>query len=74
MCHELKKLNHKQESIAKKKSMIEWISLRDSNSRFYHAMINWRRLKNEISGVKVNEEWCEELGRCKGRNKKILLG
>jgi len=30
------------------------------NSRFYHSAIRWRRLKNEVKGVEVGGQWCEE--------------
>jgi len=30
------------------------------NSKFFHGTIRWRRLKNEVKGVEVDSQWCEE--------------
>jgi len=48
-----KELNHKQESLAKQKLRVQRLELRNSNSRYYHFIINWNRAKNEIWGVKI---------------------
>ena len=33
----------------------------DTNSKFYHARLQWRLLNNKIKGLSINGEWCKEL-------------
>jgi len=34
--------------------------LGDKNSKCYHSVIRWRKLRNEVKGVTINENWIEE--------------
>jgi len=51
-----KKLN----SIYRQKARANWIKHGDMNSNFFHRAIRWRCLKNEVKGVEVDSQWCEE--------------
>ena len=37
----------------------------DRNSRYFHVCINKRRLRNQISGIKLGDEWVEDPTRVK---------
>jgi len=39
---------------------VNWLKHGDFNSKFVHSAIRWRRLKNEVKGVEVDSQWCEE--------------
>jgi len=32
----------------------------DMKSKFFHARMRWRSISNEIKGLHINGEWCEE--------------
>jgi len=53
-------VNRKLDSICRQKARVNWLKHGDSNSNFFHSAIRWRRLKNEVKGVVVNSQWCEE--------------
>jgi len=53
--------NKKIESLARQKARTNWLVHGDANSKYYHSVIRWRRLRNEVKGVHVGEQWCEEL-------------
>ena len=53
-------VNRKLDSIYRQKARVNWLKHGDSNSNFFHSAIRWRRLKNEVKGVVVNSQWCEE--------------
>lgn len=49
-----------KESILCQKSRSKWQREGDSNSRFFHACVNSNRRRNQITALKVGEEWLEE--------------
>ncbi|XP_068486483.1 uncharacterized protein [Phaseolus vulgaris] len=55
-----KLVEKKMESLYRQKARSNWYKYGDSNSKFYHTTIGWRRLKNEVKGVELNNQWCEE--------------
>jgi len=57
---QLRTTEKKLESIGRQKSRVKWFKYGDSNSKFFHSAIRWRRRKNEIKGVEVDNQWCEE--------------
>ena len=55
-----KLVEKKMESLYRQKARSNWFKYGDSNSKFYHTTIRWRRIKNEVKGVELNNQWCEE--------------
>ncbi|XP_057432385.1 uncharacterized protein LOC130725150 [Lotus japonicus] len=47
------------ESLACQKAKIKWVKEGDANTKFFHAMINFRRKTNSLTGLNSNGEWCE---------------
>lgn len=48
------------ESLACQKAKIKWVKEGDANTKFFHAMINFRRKTNSLTGLNINGEWCED--------------
>lgn len=42
------------------KSRIKWLKEGDMNTKFFHLMVNWRRKKNEIKGLFIEDIWYEQ--------------
>ena len=59
---QLQVINVRNESLLQQKSRALWIKQGDSNSKFFHASIKWRRMRNEIKGVPCQNSgiWVEE--------------
>jgi len=59
---QLQDINERNESLLQQKSRALWIKQGDSNSKFFHASIKWRRMRNEIKGVHFQHSgnWVEE--------------
>jgi len=53
-------MDERENAMLKQKARVEWLAKGDSNSKFYHTRLRWRLLNNEIKGLLVNGEWCEE--------------
>ena len=64
---EVKLLLHKESAILNQKTRLKWIEQGDTNSKYFHSRIRWRRVKNEIKGVELNRTWCEDLMKIKRR-------
>jgi len=48
---QLQIINMRNESLLQQKSRDLWFKQGDSNSKYFHATIKWRRMRNEIKGV-----------------------
>jgi len=46
--------------MVRQKARSKWLVHGDANSKYYHSVIRWRRLRNEVKGVNVGDQWCEE--------------
>jgi len=57
---QLRMVDNKLDSLSRQKARPNWFKSGDMNSKFYHSAIRWRRLKNEVKGVEVRGQWCEE--------------
>jgi len=44
----VEEINKKLESLFRQKARNNWLAFGDSNSKFYHSVIKWRRLSNEV--------------------------
>jgi len=53
-------LNKKMESINKQKVRSTWYKHGYSNSKYYHFVIRWRKLRNKGKDVEIDNQWCEE--------------
>jgi len=64
---QLQDINERNESLLQQKSRALWIKQGDLNSKFFHASIKWRRMRNEIKEVKCNlsGNWEEEPNKVK---------
>ncbi|KAL8474246.1 hypothetical protein ACS0TY_030897 [Phlomoides rotata] len=50
-----------KDNILLQKARCKWIKEGDANTRFFHKYINKRRKRNEITGVRIEGEWKEEV-------------
>jgi len=62
LLNQLQVINTRNESLLQQKSRALWIKQGDSNSKFFHASIKWRRMRNGIKGVLCQNSgsWVEE--------------
>jgi len=60
MFSELQVLSHKQEALWRQKLIAKWINKVDSNFKYFHLVVKWRRNKNEIKGVQTLGKLCEK--------------
>jgi len=68
----LKETDQKLESLICQKARASWFKNGDSCSKFFHSTLRWRRLKNEIKGVEVGGQWCEEPPTVRNEAKKMF--
>jgi len=61
----LNQINFKQKFLLKQKARVKWLEAGDLNTRYFHTMLKWRRLKNIVHGIHIQEQWCEESSRVK---------
>lgn len=43
-----------QESFLCQKSRVQWLKDSDSNTKYFHTIVNWRKKCNSIKGVEVD--------------------
>jgi len=66
---QLRSLEQKEIAMLKQKARVEWLSGGDTNSKFYHSRLRWRRAKNDIVRLWINGSWCEDVPTIKNRVK-----
>ena len=49
------------ESMLRQKARVKWLKEGDSNSNYFHRLINYRRRQNVIQGLFINGVWCMTL-------------
>ena len=59
------KLSNHNESILWQRSRCKWVMEGDRNTKYFHACINKRRVRNQLSGVKIGDVWVEDPIRVK---------
>jgi len=64
--------NKKIESLTSQKARVNWLKHGESRSRYYHSILRWRRLRNDIKGVEFGGQWCEEPEVIKKEAKKLF--
>jgi len=57
----------KQEAIMRKKACTKWLKQGDLNTKFFHSFVKWRRMRNEINKVEVNDQWCDDKEKVKAK-------
>lgn len=53
------KLLKRHESCLKQKSRSEWFNLGDANTTYFHKYASFRRKRNPIKGLMINDDWVE---------------
>jgi len=56
----LRETDKKLESLICQKARTSWFKNEDSCTKFFHSSLRLRRLRNEVKGVGVEGQWCEE--------------
>jgi len=69
---QLRRLEEKEEAMLKQKSRVEWIKNGDSNSKFSHSKLRWRRGRNDLVGIFIDGSWCEDPIRVKSQVKQFF--
>jgi len=57
----LRSLEEKEIVMLKQIARVEWFDSGDTNSKFYHSRLRWTRAKNDLVGLKINGDWCEDV-------------
>ena len=45
------------QSLLRRKLRDRWLMEGDNNTKYFHMMVNWRRKKNMLRGLRVGELW-----------------
>jgi len=69
---QLRRLEEKEEALLKQKSRVEWIKNGDSNSKFFHSNMKWRKGRNDLVGIHINGTWCDDPHRVKSQVKQFF--
>ena len=69
---QLKEIENKIDSLLCQKVRSNWLKHGDLNSKFYHSSIKWRRIRNEVKGVEVGGQWCEDPEVVRGQAKNLF--
>jgi len=56
----LRLLNQNQEALDNQKAKVKRLQLGHKNSKYFHSIIKWRRTRDAINGLRMNENWCED--------------
>jgi len=57
---ELNKVKFEHEAVLFQKARQKWLKQGDLNTKFFHSSVKWRRVRNQLHGVYVNDIWCED--------------
>jgi len=68
----MKETDKKLESLICQKARASWFKNGDPCSRFFHSSLRWRRIRNEVKGVKVGAQWFEEPSTARMEVKKLF--
>ena len=56
---ELSVSKSKQEAIMFQKARQSWIKQGDLNTKYFHSLVKWRRARNQLHGIFVNNKWSD---------------
>jgi len=62
----------KQEVVMRKKERTKWLKQGNLNTKFFHSSVKWRRMRNEINGVEVKGQWCDDKRRLRLKSESSL--
>ena len=51
---------HAHDSLMRQKARVRWLKEGDCNSRYFHLLMNSRRITNAVKGVMINGSWVED--------------
>ncbi|XP_068492295.1 uncharacterized protein [Phaseolus vulgaris] len=68
----MKEIDKKLDSLICQKARARWLKNGDLCTRFYHSTLRWRGLRNEVKGVEVGGQWCEEPSTVRFEAKKLF--
>ncbi|XP_068498242.1 uncharacterized protein [Phaseolus vulgaris] len=57
----------KQEAILFQKARQSWIKQGDLNTKFFHSSVKWRRARNQLHGIFVNNKWSDNKEEVKNK-------
>src|ERR1044072_5841509 len=66
------KIYNFQESVFYQKSRSRWLKDGDSNSKYFHSIVNWKRRKNSIVGLVLDGSWVDDPGIIKSKVKEFF--
>jgi len=69
---QLGEVDRKIDSLISQKARACWFKYGDSCTKFFHSSLRWRRLRNEVKGVEVGGQWCEEPATVRAEAKKLF--
>jgi len=69
---QLRSLEDKEVAMLKQKSRIEWLKSGDTNTKFFHSRLRWRRAKNDIVELCINNTWYDEVSSVKDQVKQYF--
>ena len=68
----MREMDKKLDSLLCQKARASWFKNGDLCTKFYHSALRWRRLRNEVKGVEVGGQWCEEPSTVRSEAKKLF--
>jgi len=54
--------NHSQEALLQKKAHLRWLKNGDLNTKYFHSVIKWRRIRNGFTRSRDKGQWYNEQG------------
>jgi len=72
LLNQLGEVDRKIDSLISQKARVCWFKHGDSCTKFFHSSLRWRRLRNEVKGVEVGGQWCEEPCTVRAEAKKLF--
>jgi len=72
LLEELRHMSERQTTMLKQKSRVKWIGKGDMNNKFFHSRLRWRSINNDIKGLLIEGERCEEPEKVKCEVKKYF--
>jgi len=66
---QLRSLEDKEAAMLKQKVRVQCLKEGDSNSKYFHSKLRWRRARNDLVGIRIDGSWCEDLHHVKSQVK-----